>query len=305
MMIAAIVLAAVASFATPSPSDLANINLSETIAARVGDSVWPQWSKTPFAIDLLTDHGSALIGLTMPSPPPSFPTNLEATFPLYNGIETIVIGEPQFTQAKTPVRWSVTLLHEHFHAWQYSWPRYFPAVTALDVGPKDPNGMWMLNYPFPYSDARVNAKYAAGASALAQAVRSIGTPAFRAKTALYLSARRSFARALAPRDYNYFAFQCWQEGVARYTEFTIARAAVQAHAADGSFLTDTQAQALQMDAQSTYGGILRELNTPLREGERVNFYAFGAAEALLLDRLHPNWRANYLGAAFDLGKLLT
>jgi hypothetical protein len=89
--------------AAPSPSDKVNIALSMRVAARVGDRLWPNWSKTPFVIDLLTAGGPVMVNATEPSPAPSFPPNLEATFPLSNGVPTIVIGEPQFTAAKTPV----------------------------------------------------------------------------------------------------------------------------------------------------------------------------------------------------------
>jgi len=32
------------------------------------------------------------------------------------------------------------------------------------------------------------------------------------------------------------------------------------------------------------------------------FYPFGAAEALLLDKVNPSWRSRYFVEKFDLGK---
>src|SRR5437588_12370001 len=110
-----LLIAVAAGPATPSPADVQNIALSTAIVQRVGDRLWPNWTQTPFAIDLLTASGPALINFAQPIPVPSYPPQFEATFPLSNGVPTVVIGEPQFTQANTPTRWSVTLLHEHFH----------------------------------------------------------------------------------------------------------------------------------------------------------------------------------------------
>lgn len=300
-MLPALLFAAATSLATPSPADMANIDLAKTIVSRVGDRIWPQWSRTPFAIDLLTGHGSALIGLTMASPPPSFPTDLEATFPLANGVQTIVIGEPALTAARTPVRWTVTLLHEHFHQWQFSWPSYYPSVAALGLAPKGDSGMWMLDYPFPYKDARVGKNYAAMSAALAAAIGATGTPAFSEDVAAYRAARAAFRAGLTPGQYTYFAFQCWQEGVARYAEYATASLAVEEHKYDAAFLTPEQAAGLDADAARTYEGILKQLTTfTLAQNGRVNFYSLGAGEALLLDVLHPGWREKYLDARMDL-----
>ncbi|HET7813916.1 MAG TPA: hypothetical protein VFL13_06045, partial [Candidatus Baltobacteraceae bacterium] len=266
-----------------------------------GDGVWPGWSKTPFYIDLLTDHGSALIGFTEPSPPPEFPTSLEATFPLYPDKQTIVIGEPQYTQAKTPIRWSVTLLHEHFHEWQDNWPPYYSDTLALGLAPKGDNGMWMLNYPFPYADAALAKQYHELASALHDAVAAIGTPAFSVDVGRYKTLRAAFRGRLKPNDYKYFAFQCWQEGTARYTEIAVTRAAAAEHSRDKSFLTDAQARALAADGDGTLSRIMDELaNASLSDRKRVGFYAFGAGEALLLDALKPGWHARYLDPGMDL-----
>lgn len=292
--------------ASPSPEDTRNIALSTAIVQRIGDRLWPNWTQTQFAIDLLTANGSALINFSKPIAVPAFPTNFEATFPLANGVPTIVIGEPQFTQANTPTRWSVTLLHEHFHQWQYTWPDYQTATKALNLAPPgDTNAMWMLNYPFPYKDTQTNAGYVQLAHRLAAAVRAIDTPGFQAAAAAYVLARKDFASRLAPADYKYFAFQCWQEGVARYTEVMVGRLAAGEHQRDPSFLTDAEAAALAQDSLATYDRTLKRLETKaLSEDERVNFYAFGAGEALVLDQLEPGWRTRYFSPSLDLGTFL-
>lgn len=289
---------------TPPPADAPNIALSATILHRVGDLLWPDWSKAPFAIDLITANGPVEVNFERPVPAPSFPPELEATFPWPNGVPTIVIGEPQFTQAKTPIRWSVTLIHEHFHQWQDAWPGYYPAVRQLGLAPPGKqNALWMLNYPFPYQNSRVNGAYATMANRLADALQAIGKPEFKSDAAAFFSAQDAFRQLLRPKDYRYFSFQCWQEGTARYTEIAIARLASQTHASDPSFLTDAQSTALAQDAQETYERVTKLLHTPLSSVGRSSFYALGAGEALVLEQVSPSWRAHYLNAHMDLDAL--
>jgi hypothetical protein len=157
--------------------------------------------------------------------------------------------------------------------------------------------MWMLNYAFPYTNARIDTAYARMASALADALNG-------GSAAHYLNARTAFKKLLKPDDYRYFAFQCWQEGTARYTEIAVARLAARTHASDPSFLTDTQAAALRTQGDATYAEVIKRLRTiPLGRAKRVDFYALGAGEALLLDRVAPGWRKNYLDPRMDLGVL--
>ena len=84
----------------------------------------------------------------------------------------MVIGQAENTQSKTSTRWVLTALHEHFHQLQESRPRYYADVDALGLAKGDTTGMWMLNYPFPYTKAEVKEQFAATAKALGQAVRS-------------------------------------------------------------------------------------------------------------------------------------
>jgi hypothetical protein len=301
-MLALLGLIAAAASATPAPppQDAQNIALATAIVHRVGDDIWPGWSKTPFQIDLLTQDGPVLVNVDVPFTPPKFPRDLEATLELDSG-PIIVIGQPKYTQAATPIRWSVTLLHEHFHQWQDYWPQHYAAAMALNLARGDKTGMWMLNYPFPYADERVDKAYAELSNKLADALETIRSPRFNEAVKAYLQARAAFKAGLSADDYKYFAFQCWQEGTARYTEIAVAQRAALAHSADPSFLTGAQAAALINDANRTYGNVLKRLRTiPLKDDKRVDFYAVGAGEALLLDQLTPGWHARYLDPRMDL-----
>jgi len=139
------------------------------------------------------------------------------------------------------------------------------------------------------------------AKALVDAIAGLDSADFSQRFARYRAARTAFIATVDAKSQRYFSFQCWQEGVARYTELAVARLAANAHAADRAFLNDAQAAALANDAEGTLARILKRLRTiSLKEGQRSNFYAVGAGEALLLDRASPGWHDRYLQSAMDL-----
>ena len=59
------------------------------------------------------------------------------------------MGTPEATGLK-PADWRRTILHEHFHQWQATLPGYHQRIDALALAGDDQNGMWMINYAFPY-----------------------------------------------------------------------------------------------------------------------------------------------------------
>ena len=311
--------AAISIALTPSAlpvSDRLRIAQAEDIARRTGDRVWPGWSKAAFVVDLITPQNELLIGDPSPgksfSPlgrdelldadvyyrQPKFTPQLEATFPLVD-VPTIVIGSAEDTKLSS-TRWVVTLLHEHFHQWQDIQPNYYAKVTSLGLTHGDTTGMWMLNYAFPYTRPDVMTALDRMRSALSTAVLDRGKPSFRPSLKRYLGLRAAFRARLSPDDYKYFAFQCWMEGVARYTEIRIAQqAATTSPLPDFAKLPD--ASSFAADAEENYTRTLRELRLDIAKNKRVAFYAVGASEALLLDAVRPGWKARYFTEPFDLG----
>ncbi|MCU1223071.1 MAG: hypothetical protein JWQ42_1164 [Edaphobacter sp.] len=103
-------------------------------------------------------------------------------------------------------------MHEHFHQLQYAQPGYFQSVAALGLSHGDQTGMWILNYPFPYTDPSIAKRFAALRD---QLLLMVGTPdgrKFRAASKRYLAMRRAFLAQLSPDDHKYLSFQLWQEG---------------------------------------------------------------------------------------------
>jgi len=313
--LAAVVPPAVAQFSPLPSSDADRIRAARSLAAAVGDSVWPGWHTAPFTMLLITPSteylvasssppggdfsvvpGDTLLGAAVYERKRTFPEAMQATFPLVNGVNTIVIGEAEHTSDKTATRWILTVLHEHFHQWVYSQPWYYPGVAKLGLDHGDKTGMWMLNYPFPYDSAAVGARYTAMAHALREALSADGD-SFPAALAEFRRARAAFTASVPDEARRYFDFQLWQEGVARYTEVKLASLAMAHH--DGSAITLDPAYAKVLaDLMLRVHGDLDSLT--LAKDRRIVVYSFGAAQALLLDRTKPGWREGYFTQPFKL-----
>jgi hypothetical protein len=319
---------------SPSVSALVNpqlaaedrIRLAEVfrIGEKLGDHVWKGWNKAPFALLLVTPEHEFLIRHPAPSKdfsplgydallkseiyfrPRTVQPNLLATYPAVGGVSTIVVGQPANTQAKTSTRWVVTLLHEHFHQLQDSQPNFYTEVGALGLARGDQTGMWMLNFPFPYERADVEQQFNLMSRALVDALRSTDKKDFKEKLSIYLAARKNFQALLAPDDYKYFSFQLWKEGVARYTEYRIAERAAARYKPSKEFASLKDYSSFSEDNRATLARILNDLqNIELSKRQRTAFYPFGAAEAMLLDRVNPKWQQRYFAEKFSLDRFFS
>lgn len=284
---------------------------------QLSERVWKGWSKAPFAVLLVTPEHEFLVRHPQPSKEfvsigydpllksevyfrkRVFQQSLLATFPAVGGVSTIVIGEPENTEAKTSTRWVVTLFHEHFHQMQDSEPDFYKEAHALGLARGDETGMWMLNFPFPYEKMEVKEQFSNLSRALANALRSINRKDFNAKLSIYLAARKRFAELLAPDDYKYFSFQLWKEGVARYTEYRIAKEAAARYKPSKEFAALKDFTPFADDARQLLDRMTNDLDKmSLDKWQRTALYPFGAAEAMLLDRANPKWQSRYFTEKF-------
>jgi len=319
------VLAPVLDAQTPAMSDIDRMRIAEAfrLAEAIGDRLWPDWDKAPFAVLLVTSEREFLIRHPKPSDDFTFvdedallkskvwarkrryEPNLLATFPAVGGVPTVVIGQAENTSAKTSTRWVITLLHEHFHQLQYSRPGYYAEVEALGLARGDQTGMWMLNYPFPYARPEIREQFSVMSKLLAQALRPAKKADFAKRLRAYLDAKEGFRSRLAPDDYKYFSFQVWQEGIARYTEYRMAKLAAAEYKPSREFRNLKDYSPFEQEANAILQRIERELiSTQLDEAKRVAFYTVGAAEGLILDLANPAWRKYYFEQKFSLDKHL-
>ncbi|HEY6951348.1 MAG TPA: hypothetical protein VI758_03005, partial [Bacteroidota bacterium] len=152
---------------------------------------------------------------------------------------------------------------------------------------------------FPYDTAGIREAFVAMSQAL---LNAINCPQSRQQhdLRLFYKARDDFKRLLVPDDYKYFAFQCWQEGVARYTELRVAELASKHCTPGREFLNLSDYKQFDAVADSIRSDILGGLRHPaLATSKRVAFYAFGAGEAMLLDKLGADWKREYLQKKFQ------
>jgi hypothetical protein len=273
-----------------------------------GENLWRGYGKTAFGFLLVQPDREVLLcdnrlpdgfvravddpvlGCKQASGPPSWrQASFLAAMPVFGPPSVIVMGTPA-TTGRTPGDWKMTILHEHFHQWQSAQTGYYDRVAALDLAGGDETGMWMLNYAFPYADASVGNAHARASAALKAAILANKKDLVDA-TKRYLVARGELQKTVSERDWRYFEFQLWQEGVARWTEFTLG--------------AKSKDEGVRAAAAVSREKTVEALAKPtLKADGRVAVYAFGSGEAMLLDRIDPHWRRCYskdfaLGPRFE------
>ena len=298
------------------PVDLLRLSEAFRLSQAVQPSVWAAWETAPFPVVLVTPDREFFTGSPKPpagfepvgdstviqggiwSRPRQFDPALLATFPAFGPPAVIVIGRAEVTK-KTSTAWVLTVLHEHFHQYQMSDPRYFSATEGLDLSGGDRTGMWMLNYPFPYQSREVVASFEAVSRELAR-VLSSSSPIDRQR---FWQAYTKFLATLSERDRRYLSFQVWQEGVARYVELRVAEVAASAYTPTAEFQKLPDVETFAAAAARLRQEILSELaSADLQKQRRVSFYALGASLALLLDQDGADWKARYLTDKFFMEK---
>jgi hypothetical protein len=297
------------------PADRVRIAEAGRLVHDLGDRLWPGQARTPMPVLLIRDSAEFLVGRNAGredftatadsllghrvwTRPRHFPPALVATFPV-DGVPTIVVGTPERTGLSS-TRWVLTLLHEHFHQWQYSQPWYYPGVARLGLSGGDSTGMWMLNYSFPYDSIPVRE----AVRRLALTLRAALDPERRSGIEPVMRARDALRAQLSAADYRYLEFQLWQEGVARYVEYRAANLASSGKP-PGNFAVLPDYQPYSAAAADRRRGLPQELEeTDLQRNRRVSFYPIGAAIALLLDRTGQEWKEAYSRRPFALAALL-
>jgi hypothetical protein len=304
-----------------SRSDRTRLAETSRVARSLGSRLWPGLEQTPLAILLVTDSAEYLLGHPAPTAdfsrvgydsllkmevrrrPRVFAPTLLATFPAIAGLSTIVVGTAPHT-GKSSSEWVLTLLHEHFHQWQSSLPDYYDRVAALDLAGGDSTGIWMLDYPFPYDSAPIQRTTGELAKALSGALDAAPASRQRALSGV-VAAGQALARQLAAPDRRYLEFQLWQEGVARFIEYQAARLATDLGPPAAAFTKLPDYEPYDRLASRYRRALQRELERfDLRKNRRVSFYSLGAAYALLLERINPQWKQMYEATPFVMTELL-
>jgi hypothetical protein len=302
-----------------SSVDCTRIREAFHLASALGDRIWPTWHDAPFALLLVTPDYEFLVHHSSPTPEFTragsdtlvgtqvfyrkrvFSTAMQATFPAVNGVNTVVIGQAELTGDKTSTRWVLTVLHEHFHQLVYSAPGYYADVAKLGLAHGDETGMWMLSYPFPYDSARAQEKFVSMSHSLLDALAQVDERALQRKTTIFARAQREFRESVPAEAAKYFDFQLWQEGVARYTELMLAELAKKNYVPLPEFSALPDFTPYGTVGSTIRNSIMTDLGAlSLAKARRIVVYSVGAAEALLLDRVRPEWKRDFLMHRFRL-----
>lgn len=280
------------------------------LSMQFGNKIWRHWNEVPFTVLFVADSNEYLINHPKPSGdfkyagydstlrtkvykrPRVFQKNFLATFPGVNGENTIVMGTPENT-GRTSIAWVITFLHEYMHKTQYSNEDYVSDVNLLDLTGGDSTGMWMLNYPFPYDNAEIAEQFKV-LTAAAKDAAFCSNDDFNDKFKVYFKERKKLKSLLNQKDYKYFSFQIWQEGLAMHNELKFLKTITDAgyesdelkHLSDYVTYKEQYMKMLDNLKETT-------ASMDLNKFKRVYFYYLGALEGLVLDRISYNWRDLY------------
>lgn len=299
--------------------DKIRIKEAITISQKFGDKIWNGINNVPFVVLLVTDSVEFLVNHPYPSEDfklseedkllktkifyreRKFPNWYLATFPAVNGVNCIVVGTPEKTN-KNSTNWVITLLHEHFHQYQFTSKNYYEEVKKLDLSGGDETGMWQLNYPFPYENLEVIDQFNKYKSALLNTVSNVEKKHFNKDFKKYLRQRIKFKNSLKPSDYRYFSFQIWQEGIARFTEYKFLQE-LENYTPSNEIEQLKDFVSFKDFKNKFYLSELKSLSTSILEKDkRISFYAIGLAEGILLDKKNPKWQEKYLSNKFYVEK---
>ena len=121
---------------------------------------------------------------------------------------------------------------------------------------------------------------------------------FKAVFNEFVKERKKLRQLLKPADYRYLSFQLWQEGIARYTEYKFLQLLDEYTPSADIFLLADFIPFKKFKEQFRADHFESITALKLEKEERVCFYDIGLAEGILLDKLNPKWRSQYLTKKF-------
>ena len=301
----------------------------------VGNEVWPGWARSPMTVVIIgEDHeyminaprewepagGFEIIEQTFIGQPiyrrgRTLPRALRAAFPIA-GVPSAVVGAWRPAE-ESPNEWAITLVHEWFHVLQMTRGEE-AKVSELQLG----EGVYpslQLDYPFAYGDRDVGYAIHLLGNALydfwsrSRSLPRVMQRTFVAETpwAAMQNFRTIAALKYGDDAYNYFRYQTWKEGVARYTQVHVSLMAANFEN-NGRFYHQPGFAALQ--GSMSYARLWEEVthtnywlmraSSGDQGGDPTSFYGIGHGIAELLDSVHPTWKERYFDQGVWLDDLL-
>lgn len=286
----------------------------QNLTSKLGPTLWPEWKDHPPF--LIKEQGREYL-ISHPKPPDDFhvfdsqtlhtriwvrtandsSANTQASYPI-NGVMTVIMSS--LGPGEDAYVWVLKAAHESFHCYQGSGRIVNPFVGKF----AEYND---LTFPFPYDDPDVLAALRLEAESvfrLATADPNDTATLARESRLLALASQVEGRLYSSPQFRDYKLLTEWEEGVARYTERELARAA----AKPGYYKPLPEFS--RMFPNSSYAAVWAQrygdvsMINPIRfvgEGVRgrVMFYFLGMGKAYALDGLDPGWRKSYKNATLD------
>ena len=262
-----------------------------------GDQVWPGLGRIDIPIILYSERYEFLIGEAKPPSPwqvvkgdnfldrPYYRRPAENPQAFAVAVGTLWAGSGstlELMNRKMPFRLSrelhvVIMLHEVFHAFQATLaPQRF--AKAMSV--------YKSEGRYPYKDLPFSAAWNSEGEALADALKATEVAAISGLAQKFLDIRDTRRRQIN-LDHELISYECeleWLEGLAKYAEVRFYELAASP--------TSQAAYAKYRSGHPFWPADLARLrkNLGLQEGD-LRFYLSGMAQARLLDRLCPGWKA--------------
>jgi hypothetical protein len=214
------------------------------------------------------------------------PPVVQAVFP-YSLAWNTIVGEMDGSIA--------TLMHESFHVFEAT-----RALSRLQSAERANR----LEKSYPFTDEAQRQAWKTELDLLVQAVRAPGLPEARDLARRYLAARQARQATLSSDLVGYEREREWLEGLAKYAELSISKAAASGYTpSEGiTYLSDFHHYANRPQFYEQQLEEVRRMDT--YEGE-VRFYYSGFAQAALLDRLLPGWKDKVFADGVYLDGLLS
>lgn len=263
----------------------------------LGDQVWPGLGRIDVPVILYNERYEFLVGEAKPPSPwqvvngdnflgsPYYrrPADNPQSFAVAVGTLWAGSGSTlELMNRKIPFRLSrefhvVIILHEVFHAFQATLaPQRFAKAM----------GVYKSEGRYPYKDLPFSAAWNSEGEALADALKATEVAAISGLAQKFLDIRDTRRRQIN-LDHELISYECeleWLEGLAKYAEVRFYELAAS--------LTSEAAYANYRSGHPFWPADLARLkrNLGLQEGD-LRFYLSGMAQARLLDRLCPGWKA--------------
>lgn len=289
-----------------SPSDKAELAEILRLKTELGDQVWPGLSRLDIPIILFNERFEFLVGEANPASPwvvvrtdnflgrPYFrrPAENPQAFAVAVGTRWAgSIGTLELMNSQIPFRLSrefhvVLALHEVFHAFQATLaPQRFARAM----------GVYKSEEKYPYKDPQFSTAWNGEGEALAEALVTAEEAAISGLVKRFLDVRGA-RRSQVRLDAELISYECeleWLEGLAKYAEVQFYKLAA-SRASEAAY-------AIYRSGHPFWPADLARLRRNLggQEGD-LRFYLSGAAQAILLDRLLPGWKAKAFGDKLNL-----